>query len=433
MKVIFLLLFIILGLFLIKAISVRIYYLSKFSKTYDQLDKLGLINTVSGKIGAGKSILCSCFTQLFTLKIIERLQNQMYEIERVLIEVDFAKLESIVHGYEDLSIDNLNDKFDEILNHYRKLDDKGNLYYINNLDMIYFNYIDKKDRIKLLKRWIECYLHLQRDCYVFANVRTFNHITSSYSYPFDNEWMHLKITTDFPLIKNSIFFEDDKSLYSSNLAFMKKIHEDTGSDVFMRLFRHLFEETSYYIVSLQDVSRWIKHEREISTNHVYVEKSFVVGNFKTLNFILDLVDKFFSSIYWLLKKIYKNERYYNNLNFFKKVFYKIDLFKSYLFSKSYVMSKCIIYDDIEKVGKDLKDDDPGCYKFNFVAPVYYYFANLDSHTFKEVYNYVYSKSNKKYSDLSEFIFDKEKVLAILGEQSSSSSITIPESSDKSIF
>src|SRR5690554_6155528 len=279
--------------FLIRGIIIRIYYLNKFGRSFDKLDEIGLINTVSGKIGAGKSILCSCFTQLLTLKIIFNLEETMYEIERILIEVDFLRLENLIKKH-NLSIDNLEDQFYFLLSEYTLSDDNYNSKKINKLDKIYFDFINKQDRLKLLKRWIECYLHLHRNSYVFANIRVFNHITSSYSYPFENEWIHLKITEDFPLIKYSIFFEDDKTLYSNNLQFMKKLHEDTGSDTFMRLFRHLFEEKSYYIVSLQDVDRWIKHEREISTNHIFVKKSVIVGEFKFLNTLINFIDKSFN-------------------------------------------------------------------------------------------------------------------------------------------
>lgn len=409
--------------FLIRGIIIRIYYLNKFGRSFDKLDEIGLINTVSGKIGAGKSILCSCFTQLLTLKIIFNLEETMYEIERILIEVDFLRLENLIKKH-NLSIDNLEDQFNFLLSEYTLFDDNFNSKKINKLDKIYFDFINKQDRSKLLKRWIECYLHLHRNSYVFANIRVFNHITSSYSYPFENEWIHLKITEDFPLIKYSIFFEDDKTLYSNNLQFMKKLHEDTGSDTFMRLFRHLFEEKSYYIVSLQDVDRWIKHEREISTNHIFVKKSVIVGEFKFLNTLINFIDKSFNLIYWLLKKFYKNERYYNKPNFFKRLFYKLDLFRKYLFSKTYLKVDINVHDDIDNVGKEIKENDYSSYSYSFIAPIYYFFGNLNSHEFNEVYKYMYDKSSKKYSDLNEFLFDKEKVLEVLGD------IKTPEDYDK---
>lgn len=428
MKLIFILL-IIVGFVVIKYFITRIYYLYRFYRSYEQLDEIGLINTVSGKIGAGKSILCSCFTQLLTFKIINKLQANMEEIERILIEVDFVKVENLISKHQ-LTIDNFNDKFIYLLNEYRIFDNRFKDKLVNRLSDVYFDYINYKDRTKLLKRWVECYLHLNRSSYVFANVRVFNHVTSSYSYPFKNEWTHLKITDEFPLVKNSIFFEDDKSLYSNNLQFMKKLHEDTGSDTFMRLFRHLFEEKSYYIVSLQDVDRWIKHEREISTNHIYVNSSYVVAGYSIFNFLLDVIEKFFNIILWFLKKVYKNDRYYNNLNFFKKLNFKLDLFRKKLFSKTYVKSECYIYDDIDKVGKEIKEDDTTSYKFSFVAPVYYFFGNLNTHEFHEVYQYVYGNSKNKYCDLTEFLFDKERVLEVLGVASDNVKV---ESNVKNIF
>lgn len=413
MKLLLILLIIIIFL-LIKGIITRIYYLHRFSKTYDELDNIGLINTVSGKIGAGKSILCGMFTQLLTFKIIDKLEDTMDEIERILIEVDFSRVEELIHKYK-LTIDNFNDKFLFLLAEYRIYDDRSKGKLVNKLDKIYFDSINYKDRTKLLKRWIECFLHLNRSSYVFANIRVFNHPTASYSYPFVNEWTHLKVEgMDFPLIKNSIFFEDDKSLYSNNLKFMSKMHEDTGSDVFMRLFRHLFEELSYYIVSLQDVDRWLKHEREISTSHTFVLKSEIVGEFRTLNKILDIVETTFSVVLWLLKKVYKNERYYNKLNFFKRMNYRLDLIRKWLLSKAYVKSTCTNYQDIEKVGKEIKPGDDTSYNFSYVAPIYYFFGNLNSHEFHEVYEYRYKSSKMKYGDLTEFIFDKEKALKVLG-------------------
>ena len=134
-----------------------------------------------------------------------------------------------------------------------------------------------------------------------------NQINSSYCLEFDNSWIRLKENKDFPLLEYSVFVEDDKLIYDANIGFMKKLHEDSGSDLFYRLFGHLFRENSYYICTVQDVNRWVKLEREIAQSHIYIIRSNVVGNYPKINKLLDIYEWLLNKLVWIRRKIFKKE------------------------------------------------------------------------------------------------------------------------------
>lgn len=409
--IIVVLLFILL-LFIIYRFYKRLTLMRMFYASFLEVSRLGLVLAVSGPIRSGKSTLSSGLVHLLTYKIILDLQRENKDIEKILYSVNFAELRSLIDSLE-ITFDNFNEKFDFLLEKFIVKDDTNKLFLRNNLAEKYFDYLDYHDKLELLKNYILNYLHLKRKSFVFSNIRLFNHITSSYSYEFSNEWLKIKENNDFPLMEHSVFFEDDKLIYDSNLSPAKKLYEEDGTDLFFRLFGHLFKENSYYITTIQNANRWVKHQRELAQTHIYVFSNHVVGNFPFLHRIL----RFYESLLKRVYSLFKDECYINNNNFFKRQFYKIYQLKRKLFSKSFVYYKTAIYFDIDSVGKDIPEDDTQNYYFDFVLPVPYVFGALNTHEFSVLYDYLYNKSNLKYKDLKETSFDEDELLYLLKKSS----------------
>lgn len=405
---IILMLFFLLILFIIYRFYKRLVVLRMFYASLLEVNKLGLVIAVSGPIRSGKSTLSSGLIHLLTYKIIQELQEENENIEKILYSINFVELKSLIESLE-FTFDNFNENFDLLIEKFIVKDDINILSLKNNLSEKYFDYLNYQDKLDLLKKYILNYLHLKRKSFVFSNIRFFNHITSSYSLDFSNDWLKIKNNNDFPFLKNSIFFEDDKLIYDSNLAPVKKLYEDDGTDVFFRLFGHLFEERSYYVTTIQNAQRWVKHQRELAQTHIYVMSNNLVANFPFLHKLL----KFYEMI---LKKVYsffKDPKYLNSNNFFKKQFYKIYQFKRKLFSKSFVYYRTAIYFDVDQVGKVISEDDNHNYYFDFVLPVSFAFGSLNTHEFNVLYDYLYNKSNLKYKDLKETSFDEDEILYLL--------------------
>lgn len=383
-----------------------------FYASFIKVNNIGLVIAVSGAIRSGKTTLTAGLTHLLVLKIHDELLRKMDEIEIILKEINFAQIKNLIDDL-DITLDNYKEFISNQILNFIQIDSLNNVSFTHKLDRPYFDYLNYHNKFSLIENYIEYYLHYKKSVYVLSNIKIYNHITTSYSLDFSNEWIKLKEKKDFPLVKYSIFVEDDKLIYDSNIGHQKKTNEDSGSDLFFRLFGHLFKESSYYICTVQDVNRWIKLEREIAQSHIYVFSSNVVGNFPKLNYVLCKIEGFTRFIYKLFRKVYKNDKYFNNLNVFKKILYKIHQVRKKLFSKSFVLFDCGIYSNINSVGKEIKEDDPSSEKFKFVIPVQYAYGVLDTHAFHLLWSYLYNRSNIKFSDLKATSIDEEEILALL--------------------
>ena len=378
----------------------RLALLRMFYGSLVKINYFGNVVAVSGAIRSGKSTLVAGLGHLYTFKIVYSLNQRLQEIELILKEINFSKLRNKLELL-NLDLDSYLKKFNFVIGDFIQSDDFGECLYSHDLNGSYFDFLKYQDKIELLKEYIYLYLHLKRKNYVFSNVRMFNHFLSSYSFEFDNSWIKLKENQDFPLLENSVFVEDDKLIFDSNIGTMKKLYQDSGSDLFFRLFGHLFRETSYYICTVQDINRWIKLEREIAQTFIHVFSSNVVGNYPKINWFLQACESVLKFIYNRLHWFVKREEYFEKNNFFKKVFYKIHQLRKKLFSRSFVRFDVGIYTDIDKVGKEIKDDDQMSFYYSFVIPVPYCYGSVDTHEFHFLYDYLYNRSKLKYKDLKQ--------------------------------
>lgn len=403
---------IILVLIMLHCFYKRLTLLRMYYGSFNQVKNLGYVIALSGAIRSGKTTLMYGLSHIFTLRIKADLQDKMNEIETILKEIDFTELINSFMMFLDLTND-FDKAFEQVIKKFLYSDDDNNLYFSNNLELSYFNYLDYQDKIDLLKKYLNYFLHINRTDHVYSSSRVYNHITSSYALKFKNEWLQLKNNNDFPLDEFSIILEDEKLLEDSNIGHQKKLNEDTGSDVFYRLFGHLFRESSYYFTTLQNANRWLKLEREIAQSHIYIWRSTVVGNYPKIHFLLNVYEGFINIIYSALKKFYKNDRYFNKNNWFKERFYKILQLRKKLFSKSFVFYETTIYHDIELVGKEIKEDTNQAYNFSFVLPVPYVFGVGDTHEFHLLYDYLQNRSTSKRKDLEEMEIREDEIIDVL--------------------
>lgn len=378
----------------------RLVLLRMFYGSFINIHRFGHVVAVSGAIRSGKTTLVGGLSHLYTFKIINSLQKRIEEIELILKEINFVKIRDKVESF-DIDLDNFENKIDFIFRDFLMSDDFGQCLFSHDLNIPYFDFLKYQDKVDLLKEYIYLYLHLKRSNYIYSNVLVYNHIMKFPSFAFKNEWIKLKENQDFPLLEYSVFIEDDKLIFDSNIGSMKKLYIDSGSDLFFRLFGHLFRETSYYICTVQDINRWIKLEREIAQTFIHVFSSNVVGNYPKINWVLQACESVLKFIYNRLHWVVKREEYFEEENFFKKIFFKIHQLRKKLFSKAFVRFDVGIYNDIDKVGKEIKEEDQFSYYYSFVIPIPYVYGSLNTHEFHFLYNYLYNRSKLKYRDLKE--------------------------------
>lgn len=383
----------------------RIGFLRMFDGSINYLSKLAYVCVVSGNIRAGKTTFLFGASHLLTIKIQQMIYSRMAEIERILIDVNFSK---IIDLYL-LNSGSHQDKVNSVLNDLIVSDDVGNQRFIFDLGNLYFDHLTYQRKFKLLHEYLDLFMHSQRNDYIFSRVRAFNQLTKSYSLFLDPKWEKLKEKNDFPFDEYSVFLDDEKSLDSSNIKNAGK-SEDDGADIFFRLFGQLFRETSWYLTTLQNAKRWVKSEREIAQFHIYIKQSYLVGDYPRIKKILDLIESVNQFIYRIVCK-FKNVRYQDRKNLFKRISLWILQKQKYLTSRGFILFSCNCYKDIENVGKSIKqeDQDSENHMFDFCIPVPYCWGIGDTHAYHGLIDLLYEQSKLDRNKLGQVSLDLQKI------------------------
>ena len=236
----------------------------------------------------------------------------MKTIEKTIDDLNFLDF-LIINNYlyEELSC------IDDIT-FYDTLDEKVK-YIINELNvknMYIFNYIQYDELEKIIKRYVECFYVVNfRGVYVYSRTWRYSYFSRSNAIYLNNETMNIKsvpINNDFYLRKYSVIFEDETSLYNSNLKSFSKTEKDTGRAELKRLFGQIFEETNYYISVKQESSNEISNERSLYTDVLYQQDRKVINDY---SLVIKLLKKLktmrlnINKLYYFLT--FKNHKYGN--------------------------------------------------------------------------------------------------------------------------
>lgn len=393
--------------FVIYYIFTYLYYVYKlkysflFEETLNYTRSFPYLTAISGQIRAGKTTLMYGLSNLLVQKNLETIYSKLDKIESILIKVNF---EELIKLYLKIDEDDLDLKFEKLLDGLKVNDN-----YIYDLNGYYFNGIDKYLKIDMLKKYFELFNELQRESFVMSKTKTWNQITGSYSLKFSPDYLKIKRNNQFPFRKWTIILDDEKSLDSSNVKNYGKA-EDDGGDVFLRLFGNMFQETCYYLTTLQNANRYVKVEREIIQQHIYVNSFAIVGDFRLfqrfLKFMINFCNKRINKIRDFEKR--------NTFNFWKKLKIKCSTKIDKLISQSFIRFDCKVTDNLDELHK------PECSTFDFVVPLVYCWGIGDTHAFTSWYEYLKKRSTLVYEDLPESSDDESfEIEKILEENNSS--------------
>jgi len=391
-----------------------IYYLllKKYYHSLMKVYEFGYLIAISGQIRKGKTILMHALTHALVLKIKKDLNQRMYDIESILIEINFLEIKNKFLLYLENGL-SFNKAQENIIKSF-EINFNEKMTYVKNLDDYYFDGLKYIKRIDMLKDYIYFFYHSLRVDHVYSNIRSFNQITSSYSKTFKSDWTKLKNNKDyeFPLDEFSVFNYDEVLLGNSNSNAIKKLNEDSGSDIFFRLFGQEFRETSYYITTLQNVKRWFKSEREIITSFLYVRNSKLVYNrplyFKLLLFLENIVN-------WFYDHIHKNDDYRADENKYKRIRLNLINKQKKIIANSFIKFDISYYDDVDIVGKQIDDDKQtsNMYNTELIFPVCYCWDIGNSHEFHKLFLYFKERSKIDRTILGETELDNLVIEEIL--------------------
>lgn len=392
----------------------RIKYKRMFVSLVEFSNRLGIILWITGKIRAGKTILMAAMSHILTLNFDSKIASKMKKIEYQLPEVPFQKIKA--DYLKNIESSSHEDSVTKIIAAMMDVDDIDRLNVSYELDEPYFDYLKYKDKIELLKEYLELFHEQLRNNFVYSNILMWNQIKAAYSYDWKNDFFHVKNNKTFPLEKYMIICYDEKTLQDSNDNAIKKLNEDNGSSVAMRLLGNAMEETVIYMATLQDINRLVSYEREIGSSYIHVLENYIVGNrprkLQFINFRIKLVEFFYRIV---VKTKEDKADYIDSYNYFRKRINHLTKKQEKIIARSFLMFETSIYSRLEFVGKKITSEmeDKGNYNFKFCIPIIYCWDICDTHYFKPLFDYLIERSLIKRSNLGRTEIDLNYIDDIL--------------------
>ncbi len=265
----------------------------KMTEDFVGSNQFGLVCYICGNIGAGKTTLGSALTNYLTKIKINQAKAKLEEIQRKLSFIDFNEInETIEAAFMVGRLTNVDAIFSYLFDFNKDLEKK--------LEGFYNNYLWPNSYISLLRDYIDAYLALLRNNYVyFLRRKYYNFVTNNFAMDYTPAMIDIKdrhINKDYSIQRYTTIFEDEKVLSGKvSTDFQSIAEEDGGGDEFLRLIRHFGKGSINYISTAQDFERIVKQERELATSIIYINKRDEIESFnlKTIgiNMLLDVLSR----------------------------------------------------------------------------------------------------------------------------------------------
>jgi len=265
------------------------------------------------------------------------------------------------------------------------------------LDKVYFNGVNTVTYEVLMKEYIENSLALYRRNFVFANIKYRSNVTGEKAYDLKGEDFKVKQRywkQDYSLRRHSVFFYDESTLDPDklNLNWQEKSKVDDGTIEHLRLFRHFYKGTSFYVTTLQNVGRLNKSERELFNTIIKIESMNELCYSKTLKSFAKFLYRWNERINQIkIKFISKKKRAVldNCITKYKvrkkKILYLMDI----LNSKDQIVYNIRLYNRTKQAENETRDYEEARLIFNKQDC----FGCIDTHEFS--YNYDASLEQSK--------------------------------------
>ena len=242
------------------------------------ISQLGFVIGIFGQIGAGKSTGACAITTALERQIIGNLIRRNDYIRTIINNFDFNKLNElllILSQDDKATVERTFAIVEDTISEYIYIEQEENKE-IYLFDRTYDDGIKSVTYEVLMKEYIENSLALYRNNYVFCNVKYKSNITGNKAFDLTGEDFKVKERywkKDYRLRRHSVFFYDESTLDPDklNLNWQEKSKNDDGTIEHLRLFRHYYKGTSFYITTLQNVGRLNKSERELFNSLIKVE------------------------------------------------------------------------------------------------------------------------------------------------------------------
>lgn len=275
----------------------RINYKKALKLQYETeyiISQLGFVVGIFGQIGAGKSTGACAITTALEKQIMMRLYQRNSYIRTIINNFDFNALNAYLMNISQDGLATPEKIFkiteEKLSNYIYKEEEQDNEMYL--LDRTYDNGIKVVSYENLMKEYIENSLAIYRNNYVFCNVKFRSNVTGNRAYDLSGDDFKIKErywAKNYRLRRHSVFFYDESTLDPDklNLNWQEKSKTDDGTLEHLRLFRHYYKGSSFYITTLQNVGRLNKSERELFNSLVKIESRKELSYSNTLKRIVN--------------------------------------------------------------------------------------------------------------------------------------------------
>ena len=402
----------------------------------------GLVTYICGNIGAGKTTCGAGICNVLSKIKKEQAYQKIQQVSLILPDLDYNKIDSIISLAFSLKLTNT----DAILQFLLDKDEKIKSYISDNF---YDNGLYPLTRVSLLRDYIDAYLAIIRNRYVYFNRRKFYcYVTDTWAMNYTPAMIDLKdrhLTQDWKIQRYSVIFEDEKILSGKvSTNYQEVAYEDGGADSFLRLIRQMGKGTIHYISTAQDFDRIVKQERELATGIFYIQKrkeNPIIDLRYFLNeFLLDLlqrwefciesfVDYFCSSRlkFWMKRKRILEEnslpidevnskvekysiQFSKKANFLKKKIALLTQQQEKYFADGYLTYQGVYYTSASDVGKSKQDCSSLRLDLKLTFPLRYCYGSTDSYAFSIFNDWLSLESieSSDYYDPADHAIPREK-------------------------
>jgi hypothetical protein len=375
------------ALFLIKpAIEGRLEAEIENSKAWIK-DNLGYCVYLVGKQGSGKTTLACGLVNFIQDDLIALAKSSIKNFTTVFFDLDCHRANKIIDDFFNKGIwdSDLIAKAILAVDQYAVIG-----------DTTYNNYLKNAPGKQLLVNYIEAYLALLRNNYVYyANGKFFSFINGKWAMPYTADMINIKDraeSKDYSIFRYAVIFDDEQETNTAKAeSHFTYAAADRGADLFFSLIRHLGKGTIYYITTNQKfIGHNQKMERDLATSICFVLKMKTVNPFWFSNFICKLVKMFIEDLF-ILKNEYLNrddlERFYYASKL-KKLYFKVNQRLKLNYSNSYLRYHILKYNSADDVGKRPQNTIFEADETTLTFPLKYCFGSVDRYQYSSLQDYL---------------------------------------------
>lgn len=365
----------------------RLHWIERCFDTKENIEtSIGFITMIEASIGGGKTSFLNGYAHMRTLLHKEAMEQQLYEIEKRLFTIDYTKIRELIRiGYTSGDTE---EKIQEtIMNKYG-----------DSFKGTYNDYVSDIPKVSLLKKYVVTYCASLRNVYTMANYHMFNRITGTYNYDLRPDQFDVKDEESlkhFFIPSYCTIVDDEKALSDFKNTETPKELDKKGTDVIMRLFRQLRDETTYYISSTQNTSRIAMMIRELANTYISIQSFEIVGEQNRLaNIYRKKESRQERRMQKHARRKFRNpearEAYLLQENTYKRKIHHYFQKSRELYAAAYIRYRLRIANKLE----DLKDENCSSEK-DFVFPITWVFGVYRTCEYSDFYDLLMEKSEVK--------------------------------------